>query len=501
MIEFSDPILTAQEAVAFEEIFFQGDSEKEWTVIRSAGTHVAHALLNDFLEYAEVPVSPRILVIIGKGHNAADALIAAQTLLETCRDANIDVVFVFGELSLKPLAKKAWIQLQEFNPKRVNTCTLTQLAKKYSVSLDGVFGAAYRNPLPVEAATVIDYVNKLSVDFRAAVDLPSGLNERGAFKADFTYATGSVKSDLLSCSNAGRIRYIDLGFFNLGETVGLGSDRVLKPSILSPLAGLRPSHCDKRTYGHLFIVGGSLRYPGSVLMTVKSALKSGVGLVTACVPEFLIADCAAVAPEAMWVGMPCNPDTGGMNLDGLKKIEELWHLATAIVIGPGMGRSKETTELLTQFFSRVNLPLVIDADALQQPWINALKTPAILTPHSGEFTRISSGCNLRTFVSQTGTTVVLKSSATRIMGSDGNTYISFYGGPVLARGGSGDLLAGLIGGLLAQTPHDLALAAARGAVWHGMAADLLARSQGQTATCVTELLAHLPEVLRTLNKT
>jgi len=97
--------------------------------------------------------------------------------------------------------------------------------------------------------------------------------------------------------------------------------------------------------------------------------------------------------------------------------------------------------------------------------------------------------------------VVLKSSATRIMGYDGNTYISFYGGPVLARGGSGDLLAGLIGGLLAQTPHDLALAAARGAVWHGMAADLLARSQGQTATCVTELLAHLPEVLRTLNKT
>jgi len=86
------------------------------------------------------------------------------------------------------------------------------------------------------------------------------------------------------------------------------------------------------------------------------------------------------------------------------------------------------------------------------------------------------------------------------MGSDGNTYLSFYGGPVLARGGSGDLLAGLIGGLLAQTPHDLPLAAARGVVWHGMAADLLARSQGQTATRITELLTELPKVLKALDK-
>jgi len=500
MIEFSDPILTSQEALMLESTLFNGDTDKEWQAMRKAGSKVGCEILRDYSECGVLPQSPHLLVLVGKGHNGGDALIAAHTILEHVTDAQIDVLFVFGERTLKPLAARAWKELQEFKVNQVHIILSTTLKKSYTLSLDGIFGASYCSPLSSQVALLIEQVNALSVDLRAAVDLPSGLNEKSAFKADFTYATGCVKSEILACSNTGRIRYLDLGFFNPGETFGLGTDRVLKPTLLLALAKLRPSQSDKRTYGHIFILGGSLRYPGAVLMTVKSALKSGVGLVTACVPESLVAEYAAAAPEAMWVGMPVDLESGGMNLKGFKKLEVLLSNATALVVGPGMGRSQATAALLTEVFSKTRLPLVIDADALQQPWINELQTPAILTPHTGEFNRIGAGCDLKTLVSRTGTTVVLKGPTTRVMGSDGNTYLSFYGGPVLARGGSGDLLAGLIGGLLAQTPHDLPLAAARGVVWHGMAADLLARSQGQTATRITELLTELPKVLKALDK-
>src|SRR5690606_7362068 len=115
------------------------------------------------------------------------------------------------------------------------------------------------------------------VRVRAAVDLPSA----DLFRADFTYATGSVKAPVVHASSAGRVRYLDLGFFP-GEAAG--DDRVLTSAVLAPLAGLRPPQSDKRSYGHVFVIGGSRDFPGAILMTVFAALRSGAGLVTAFVP-------------------------------------------------------------------------------------------------------------------------------------------------------------------------------------------------------------------------
>jgi NAD(P)H-hydrate epimerase len=267
-------------------------------------------------------------------------------------------------------------------------------------------------------------------------------------------------------------------------------------------------------------------------MAVLAALRSGAGLVTAFVPESLAATFAARAPEAMWIGWPETAE-GGLALAGHYLMRERLGRATALELGPGLGREPETLALVREIVANAPVPVVLDADALQPDIVRAGSTSRVLTPHAGEFARIAGDAALRDFCGETGATVVLKGPITRI-GAANTVYHSFFGGPVLARGGSGDLLAGLIGGLLAQAGAvaerppipscragspavslsnrpkpaglgagkatvygDAALqAAARGVVWHGLAADALARAQGQVAVQTTQVLDYLSAALR-----
>jgi hydroxyethylthiazole kinase-like uncharacterized protein yjeF len=212
------------------------------------------------------------------------------------------------------------------------------------------------------------------------------------------------------------------------------------------------------------------------------------------VPESLVPTFAARAPEAMWVGWPETPD-GDLALEGQHLLIERLARASAIVIGPGLGRAPETLALAKSVVATSTIPLVIDADALQPEVVKAGKAPRILTPHAGEMARIGGGAAPWECVDIKNVVTVLKGPRTAVL-SHADVYNSFFGGPVLARGGSGDILAGLIGGLLAQTPRDPLLAACRGVLWHGLAADALARAHGQVAVNTTQLLDFLPMALR-----
>jgi ADP-dependent NAD(P)H-hydrate dehydratase / NAD(P)H-hydrate epimerase len=484
------PILTCAEARAFETAWFAGDEAREWAAMQRAGQAVAVAVLTDFRELENFPATARVLVLAGKGHNAGDALIAAHRLHALHPQVKIEVLFAFGERALRPLAQRAWRELSRFASRPSHL-----LSGTYDIVLDGVFGYQFRPPLPPAIAALMKAVNDLSVRLRAAVDLPSGLDAPDAFRADFTYATGIVKTPLLSLPNAGRIRYLDLGFFPAPPTTISSAQshtmgytlRVLTPTVLTPLRTLRSSQTDKRSFGHLLIVGGSRAYPGAVLMSVLAALRSGIGLVTAFVPESLAAGFAARAPEAMWVGWPETPD-GSLALEGAYLLREKISRASALLIGPGLGREPETLALAKDLVAQSPVPLVIDADALQPDIVRAGSAARILTPHAGEYTRIASAI--------TPTMVTIQKAAITRIHASTTTYHSFYGGPVLARGGSGDLLAGLTAGLLAQTPDDTAGAAIRGTVWHGLTADALAQNQGQVAVTITQWLDYLPAVLR-----
>lgn len=489
----SEPVLTCQEAGRFEAEFFHGDEEREWQAMQAAGRLLADAMTADAAEIGGWGVNPRLLVLVGKGHNGGDALIAAEILLARVPGARADIAFLFGERSLRPLSQRAWRRYQAIGFSRIRLLHSPEsLECSYDLVVDGVFGFQFRPPLPEGVCRWMQKANSLDVRLRAAVDLPSGMAEKDAFRADFTYATGIFKLPLLTIPNAGRLRHL-----NLGWQVPSGAAsrmRVLTSGTLDPLKRLRDPNSDKRTYGHLGVWGGSRRYPGAVLMTVRAALQSGCGLLSAFVPESLVSSFAAAAPEAMWIGWPETPE-GNLAMEGVHLLRERMERLTALVIGPGMGREAETLACLAAELPALRTPVVIDADALQTNIVTSGTCPRILTPHAGEFARIAGGLALDEYVSRHDATVVLKGPITQIA-SGGDHFVSLFGGPVLARGGSGDILSGIIGSLLAQHPDDPLGAAATGVVWQGMAADELARSWGPMAVTSTQLLPFLAQVLR-----
>ena len=514
----SHPVLTCAEAKAWEAGLLK-DETAEWTAMQRAGAALAAAIEEDFREIGGLPDDARILVLLGKGHNGGDAVLAATALLRQRPHARVTIQSVFPSGSPRLLTQRACEEFGfSFGKQEELFDWKSAQANSYDLCLDGVFGMQFHPPLEESIAKMLAWVNTHPrIRLRAAVDLPSGMGDENAgtvFRADFTYATGIVKSPVVMESNAiytGRLRYLDLGFFaNLAgpvepgpESVTSATSRILLPAILAPLARLRPAQTDKRTYGHLFVVGGSRQYPGAVLMTVQAALRSGVGLLTAFVPASLVPEYAVKFPEAMWVGWPETP-TGGLAAAGVKLLLEKLPRATALAIGPGLGAEPETLAAVQVIVRAATVPLLLDADALRPEVLGAAQGKRfICSPHAGEWQRIGGRAGLRP--AQGGPAIgeivaVLKGPITRIVADSGRpetgpTYYSFFGGPVLARGGSGDLLAGLIGGLLAQASDDLLLAAGRGVVWHGLAADLLARARGQVAVQTTQLLDYLQPAL------
>jgi NAD(P)H-hydrate epimerase len=429
-----------------------------------------------------------VLVLAGNGHNAGDALLAAARLRERFPAVSTDVVFAFGEQTLRPLAARAWTELG--SSARSLSLDSPAWASGYDLCLDGVFGFRFRPPLPEAIAALFARVNNHPICLRAAVDLPSGLDAPDAFRADFTYATGIAKSPLLTMPNAGRPRFIDLGF-PLPENRQSLIDELLGADVLEPLRCLRAAHSDKRHYGHPLIVAGSRRYPGAAIMATIAALRAGAGLVTAAVPESLVPAFAAQAPEAIWLGLPETPG-GGLALEGFSIVREAFNRATALVLGPGLGRERETLALTAEITAASPHPLVIDADALQPEIVAAGRAARILTPHAGEYARIAEALPVNAVVVRKGPITRIETAGV----PDAPVAHSFFGGPVLSRGGSGDLLAGIAGTMLSQTPYDPRGAAERGVVWHGLAADALARSHGQVAVRTTQLLDFLAPALR-----
>ncbi|MDB6115592.1 MAG: nnr [Lacunisphaera sp.] len=506
----SHPILTGTEAKRWEEGLLK-DEAAEWAAMQRAGAAIARAIEEDFREIGGLPANARILVLMGKGHNGGDAVIAATHLLKSRPQARAVIDFCAREGSPRPLTMRA---KREF----VDTVGAQEEllipgeepdSSPFDLCLDGILGMQFRPPLDEFLSRKIAAINAHpNIRFRAAVDLPSGLGDESAqtvFRADFTYATGIVKAPVVaeaSAASVGRLRYLDLGFFS--ESAPPSNAQVLTPQLLAPLAQLRPAQSDKRTFGHLFVLGGSHSYPGAVVMAVRGALHSGVGLVTAFVPEELVPEYAAQHPEAMWVGCPVN-SAGGHSPAALTLLRSRLAQADAFLIGPGLGADAETLNLVAQLVAEVKVPFVLDADALRPEIIAAARgKPFIGTPHAGELQRIAPALDEASHgvIVRKGplTSVVGRALCPTGAGDVGHkarptVYYSPFGGPVLARGGSGDILAGLIGGLLAQKPDDPLLAACRGVVWHGLAADLLARTHGQVAVETTQLLEQLGPAL------
>ncbi|NBB79038.1 MAG: NAD(P)H-hydrate dehydratase [Verrucomicrobia bacterium] len=517
------PILSCDQAKEFEAAVLP-DESAEWSAMQAAGQGLARMLVEDYAEIRPVPGHLRVLGLIGKGNNGGDALIACAQLLADWPRASVELILTATEDTLRPLAAKALRQLEGrvtmhiLNDESTGRSIESLLAQAggpggFHICIDGLLGMSFKAPLREPIRSVIEAVNAYeSIDLRAAVDLPSGqgdLADEVTFRADFTYATGIVKHPLLRGHlECGRVRYIDLGFFQHEAAQTLDtSESFLLPDVLNPLRRLRPAASDKRFFGHLFIIGGSTGMPGALLMTVKAAVRSGVGLVTVFGPASAVSVLAAQVPEAMWVAWP-ETASGTLNPRGISLLQDRLSGATAVLAGPGFGRDRNTEMLTQEIVRQVECPVVLDADALRARVMEAAQRrkphfgPVIVTPHMGEFMRMAkltkvnyTSAALLDFSKFYGVTTVLKGPNTRICDGEGIVY-STRGGPVLARGGSGDLLAAIIGGVVAQSGKGEWVEAARGVALHGLAAEQLARSRGQVMVHTSELLDYLPAVLR-----
>ena len=508
------PILTCAEARAWEHQLLGDDLETAWAAMQRAGTGVGAAVLRDFVQWRPLPRDPRVLALAGSGHNGGDALLAAREILRARPRGRITAVLLEPLEKLKPLARRAWDELA-MNSGVENIFAdqfYSRLAagETWDLTLDGLFGMSFRPPLPEAARALLTAVNTAprATGFRAAVDLPSGVADQSddlAFSADFTYATGIAKAPLFDAANAkwaGRIRYVDIGFFEKNYAGPRAvAEEILLPTILEPLGRLRDSAGDKRAFGHLLVVSGSRAYPGAQMLNVLGALRAGAGLITALTPYSHAAAFAAARPEAIWRACPEEMD-GSHGAGTFGAVRELQGRASAVLAGSGLGRGLAIQNLLPMMAKTCLLPLVLDADALTPKVLQAVVErpdgagPVVITPHAGEFARIAGeDAHLAEFSRGHKVITVLKGPITRI--SDGQrTWCSTFGGPVLARGGSGDILAGIIGALIAQRAGEPMLAAARGVVWHGLAADALARARGDTSALIAELASYLPEALR-----
>jgi len=226
-------------------------------------------------------------------------------------------------------------------------------------------------------------------------------------------------------------------------------------------------------------------------MAAEAALKVGVGLLTVGIPESLHAAFAAQRPEAMWIPLPETPD-GGLALEGLGKVRQFLPKATALATGPGLGTEAETHSLIRETLSFFDGPAVLDAVALRPEILNEISSPErlVLTPHAGEFKRLSEGRSPSEYARGSGSVLVLKGPHTQVYAQN-NRIHCLGGSSALARGGSGDLLTGIIGGILAKGQFDPLDSALLGTRWHARAAELMTSVQGQEAIFATELLDYL----------
>ena len=517
------PILTCAEALAYEKVLLDGDEEAEWQAMTRAGEGVADTFLRDMRELRSIPQGPRFLALVGKGHNGGDALVVMRRLMKSIPTIRGCLWPIEPWDACRPNVRRALEELRELAPKRlteIEPASVLETRESMEAALDGVcaergftgcvdglLGMQCKPPVREPAASVLSLVNERSdLGTKVSVDLPSGVGDESdtsPFIADFTYAAGIAKAPLLDPANAecvGRIRYVDVGFFDDSAKPAASSRpvEILPGFAIRVLRKFRPARCDKRDFGHLLLLAGSRTYPGAALMAAKAAARSGVGLLTACVPESLQPAFAAALPEAMWVPMPETPD-GGLALEGLGLVVQKLSRATALVAGPGLGNERESHVLLTEVLKAFDGPVVLDADALQPEIVKETPQPErlVLTPHAGEYARIAGEGNVcpRAYSGEMGCVTVLKGPLTRICSKE-REVVNVSGGPVLARGGSGDLLAGMVGSLAARFPKDAFAAASLGVLWHGRAADVLARQHGQEGVTTTEILDYLSFALR-----
>jgi NAD(P)H-hydrate epimerase len=483
----------------------------------------------------QFPAARRVTVLCGRGNNGGDGMMAARLLAAS--GLEVTTLLLGSQDGLAGDAAVAWRELNgvEGGPAHGSLHiieTAEELARYNSaleadLIVDAVVGTGFKPPLKGLALAALEWIERSKAPI-LAVDLPSG------WSADETSAmvSGQVfPADAVITFTAPKPAHV------FGQLTRRWSQPVVVAPIGSPQEAMvselkltwagsalalaqtpRSAAANKGNFGHVLVVGGTLGTAGgktgAPAMAALGALRAGAGLVTAAVPAPALALVAAVAPELMTWPLTAT-QAGCIAAENLtpEMVTALMAGKTVLAIGPGMGQSPETVKFTTGLLSATKIPAVIDADALNilaaKPVLLAKLAKGrtlVLTPHPGEMARLA-GITVaeiqanrlevaRSFAQRNGVTLVLKGWRTLIAHPDGRVSVNTTGNPGMAKGGSGDLLTGLIAGLLAQYPDEPARAVEAAVYLHGFAADLAVQRDDEHTLLVTDSLSHLGQAFR-----
>lgn len=460
-----------------------------------------------------------VVVVCGKGNNGGDGFVVARRL--RARGAVVRVLLVGRRADVRGDAADALGRWRGRVEEIADPSGLAPVLGGADLIVDALLGTGLSGPARGPVAAAIEAINRAGATCVpvVALDLPSGLDsDRGALlgptvKAWRTVTFAGLKRSLLLAPAAGQAGAVEIGDIGVSAEEarrGITTWR-LEAADVRPLFPPRELDAHKGRFGHLLVVAGSLGKTGAAVLAGRAALRSGVGLCTIAAPASQQPVVAAQAPEYMTEALP-ETAARSLSLESRDRILELARRMDAVALGPGLSLDPEAQELARVLIRELDQPMVVDADALSAlaghlDLLRHAAGPRALTPHPGEMARLL-GVTIeavqadrieltRAFARAHGAAIALKGAHTVIAGPDGHVAINPTGNPGMAKGGSGDVLTGIVGALLAREIGPAAALQA-GCYVHGLAADVAVRERGEYGMLASDIIEGVPAALRAL---
>jgi hydroxyethylthiazole kinase-like uncharacterized protein yjeF len=460
----------------------------------------------------------KVLVLAGNGNNGGDGLVVARNLHNS--GYNVKVLLLGQKRRMSPDCKAQHAVARKMGVSMEFRARLRTADIHGATVVDAIFGTGLGKDVSGEIASSISLLNAsgapvVSVDIASGVSSDTGQVMGVAVRASATVTFGLPKRGHLLYPGAGytgKLFVEDIGF-----PPALTGGKDLRCSLLmreemALLAPERPVYSHKGDYGHVLLISGSKGKTGAALMAARACLRTGAGLLTIGAPGLLTDSFQAAVTEEMFLPLP-DTGRGTLALNALDDILEFLDSKRAILaMGPGIGRDEETRKLLLELITRCTAPMLIDADGInalegKAGLLKKLKAPAVLTPHPGEFSRLSGkgvGDIERdrieaavSFSKKSGTVLVLKGVPTVVAEPGGRAFVNPTGNPGMAKAGVGDVLTGMTAALMAQglTPLDASLL---GVYLHGLAGDISASEKGEHSLISSDIIEAIPEAYHAL---
>ncbi|MBD3170810.1 MAG: NAD(P)H-hydrate dehydratase [candidate division Zixibacteria bacterium] len=507
-------LLTAEQMRNVDKRAIEGMGIPSLELMENAGAAVADELMNLFTDFVDLSV----LIICGKGNNGGDGFVVARYLEE-------EGVAVQCYLLGKPeeLKGDAAANYNRAIGVGIKVTSIEDIADFFvqsdvDVIVDSIFGTGFHGGIRGIAAEVVERMNGLGIPV-LAVDCPSGLNSttgevsKPCIYADYTVTLARPKVGLYIFPGreyAGEVSIVDIGIPSEAveqEDIDL---YLSTPDFLQENLPERMPQGYKGTFGYLYVLAGSVGLTGSACLTAESALRAGCGMVRMGVPASLNPIFEIKLTEVMTSPLPEVDKRGCLALRGLGEIrKDIKDWANAVAIGPGIGTNHETRELIRRLVPSIEVPMVIDADGLNNlagadEVFKQLKAPCVLTPHPGELSRlmeepietltIDRFKTLREAARKFDCVIVFKGAPMLVGEPSGTIYVSPTGNSGMGTAGTGDVLTGIIGSFLAQGMNVFE-AAICGVYAVGQAGDLALEFTGNRGMIAGDIRDNISEAL------